>query len=219
MMMMSVVSGKKERIIIKESFDYPDGKLPSIWWSEGCEAELKDGRLFVDADTTSYRASTIWLDHELSGSLKIEFDAHIVASSDNANNINCFLLYSDPEGRPLRETAQERECGSYGLYHELNGYIFTNVANGEESNVRFRVRDNPGFYLLNENYRGETKAGKTYHIKIEKTNSRFQYWINGEKIIDMEDKSYNPLYNKGLFGFRTWHTAIWWDNLVITQLD
>jgi hypothetical protein len=219
MVVIPFFSDGQEKVIVKESFSYPDGKLPADWWSEGCRAEIKDGHLFVDADTSSFRASTVWFDRELSGDLQIEFDVHIVASSDKANNINCFFLYSDPEGKPLRNTSKKRECGTYTLYHKLNGYIFTNVANGKESNVRFRFRDNPGFYLLDENYCGETKAGKTYHIKIEKKENRFRYWTDGKKIIDTLDESYNPLYKNGLFGFRTWHTAIWWDNLVITQLN
>jgi hypothetical protein len=31
------------------------------------------------------------------------------------------------------------------------------------------------------------------------------------------DDRFNPLYSKGYFGFRTWHTALWWDNLIISR--
>jgi hypothetical protein len=38
-------------------------------------------------------------------------------------------------------------------------------------------------------------------------------------MIDKTDKEYNPVLAKGLLGFRTWHTALWWDELMIKQLD
>lgn len=207
------------KVILKETFSYPDGPLPALWWSEGCSAKIKDGHLFVDADTASFRQSTIWLDQELSGDLSIEFDVHIVASSDKANNINCFFLYSQIDGEQLKASCQERIDGNYTKYHNLKGYIFTNVRNGDGKHGRFRLRDNPGFYLLAEEKIADNRQGKTYHVKIEKNSERLRYWIDGHKVIDLSDDFYNPLYNNGIFGFRTWHTALWWDNLVITQLD
>jgi hypothetical protein len=214
----SLLSGQ-DRILLNETFDYPDGTLPPGWWSEGCQAVIRNGRLFADADTASYRASSVWLDKMLSGDLQVEFDAHIVSSSDTANNINCFFLYSDPSGRPLRESKNQRENGAYTSYHKLNGYIFTYLASGNPATARTRFRDNPGFNLLAESFDYECYAGKTYRIKIIKRGNRFQYWVDGNKLLDKVDDEYNPLHNKGHFGFRTWHTALWWDNLVITQLD
>ena len=208
---------KAPSIIFMESFDYPDGMVPSCWWSEGCTPEIKNGHLFVDADKIAPKAATIWLDLNLSGNLQIEFDVQIVSSSDKANNINCFFLYSDPDGLTLRSTAKEREGGSYNLYHKLNGYIFTFVANGEEKS-RFRFRDNPDFHLLAEDYLDSNKTEENYHVRLVKLSDRIQYWIDGNKIMDIIDDKYNPLYNTGLVGFRTWHTALWWDNLIISQL-
>lgn len=217
--LVSLFPSTEGEILIQENFDYPDGKLPSHWWSEGCTAIIKNGRLFVDADTTSFRVSTIWLDLNLSGNLRIEFDAHVVSSSDTANNINCFFLYSDPGGKPLKETASQRENGAYNNYHQLNGYIFTYLANGNPDTARFRFRDNPGFNLLAEANEYNCKIGKTYRFQIEKTGNRFRYWVDGTKILDMVDEEFNPLHHQGYFGFRTFHTALWWDNLVITQLN
>lgn len=207
------------KIILRESFNYPDGKLPASWWSEGCSASIKKNRLFVDADTASYRSSTIWLDLNLSGDVQIDFDVRIVSSSDTANNINCFFMYSHPDGNHLRNSFEDRISAEYKMYHNLNGYIFTAVANGDEQNARFRFRDNPGFNILAENFTGELKIGKRYHIRIMKISNRFQYWKDGIIIIDAIDDKFNPVCNSGLFGFRTWHTSLWWDNLVITRLD
>jgi hypothetical protein len=217
--LVSLFPATEGEILIKENFDYPDGDLPAHWWSEGCAAMIKDGRLFVDADTASYRASTIWLDRNLSGNVQIEFDAHIVSSADAANNINCFFLYSDPDGKPLTETRKQRKNGDYNSYHQFNGYIFTYLANGNPDNARFRFRYNPGFHLLTEANKYDCRIGKTYHFSIKKTGNRFQFWVDGMEILDMVDEGHKPEHQQGLFGFRTWHTAIWWDNLIIRQLD
>ncbi len=224
--MSSKISGEvlmdetiKEEILFKETFSYPDGPLPVEWWCEGNTAVIKDGRLFMDADLHHHRASTAWLDYNLSGNIRIEFDVQIVSSVDTANNINCFVMYSDPEGKHLRETSHIRENGVYNHYHKLNGYIFTFVANKNPEDARIRFRDNPGFNLLAEDFGAEVIAGKTYRIKIEKRGNNFQYWVNDEKLLEKVDDEYNDLHAKGLFGFRTWHTALWWDNLIITRLD
>jgi hypothetical protein len=205
-------------VIFQEFFDYPDGELPSHWWSEGSPAVIRDGRLYTDALNGPYRVSTIWLDLSLSCDLLIEFDAHVVDSENNANNINCFFHYSDPSGPSLRETTSQRENGAYNHYHQLNGYIFTYLANGNPDTARFRFRDNPGFNLLQEVNQYDCKVGKTYCFKIEKTGNRFRFWVDGMQIMDMADDIFNPLHDQGLFGFRTFNTILWWDNLTISRL-
>jgi len=206
-------------IIFQDSFNHPSGPLPSRYWSEGCIPVIKDGHLFVEADTTGYRQSTIWLDQELSGDLIIECDVHVVSSDNKANNINFMVFYSDPKSNKLSDSRDERSDGAYNRYHKLSGYIFTYLADGIENNARFRFRDNPGFNLISESKGFECKIGETYHIKIIRKGNRFQFWSNGYKAIDAVDDLFNPLYNKGYFGFRTWHTTLWWDNLTIRRIN
>lgn len=215
---VSLYTAESDKIILKETFNYPDGNLPPAWWSEGCPGTIKDGRLLIDADTSSFRMSTVWLGKELEGKLSVEFDAHLISSKDKANNINCFLLYSNPDASPLEETKEERKEGSYKLYHQLNGYIFTFLANGHENRARFRFRANPGFHLIAENYGYHCRLGETYKIKIEKNGNNFKYWVNGNKIMEKTIKNNGSLPEKGLFGFRTWHTTLWFDNLVVKRL-
>jgi predicted Ser/Thr protein kinase len=112
----------------------------------------------------------------------------------------------------------ERVDGKYKHYHGMKGYIFTHLAGGDETRARFRFRDNPGFNLIDEQNMYECKQGKTYHVKIIKTGNRFQYYVDGYLTIDKLDELYNPVHAEGLFAFRTWSTALWWDNLVIKQL-
>jgi len=211
-------SDSSEEVIFREHFDYPDGPLPKGWWSEGDKADIQDGRLYVDADTGQFRRSTIWLDQVFSGDLRVDYDACVLASTDIANNMNFFFLYSDTSGKPLYESRQTRSDGDYPGYHNLNGYIFTNVANGSESPARFRFRDCPGFNLVSESFRYESKKRTVYHTTIEKRGNHFRYSINDTVVLDTTDDQFNTLHDRGLMGFRTWHTELWWDNFVVTRL-
>jgi hypothetical protein len=212
------VSDSSEHVIFREHFEYPDGPLPQGWWSEGDMGEIRNGRLHVNADTGRFRQSTVWLDRAFSGDLRVEYDACVLASADRVNNMNFFFLYSDPAGVPLYESRQARADGAYRQYHGLNGYIFTNVADGSGTPARFRFRDCPGFHLMAENLQYENRPRTVYHVMMEKRGNRITYTLDGTTVLDAADDRFNPLHDRGLMGFRTWHTELWWDNLIITQL-
>lgn len=208
----------KNGVILNETFSYPDGPAPGHFWSEGCTATIKNGRLFIDADTTGPRQSSVWLDKELKGDLSIEFDVHLVSSSDDANNINLFFMYGDPSGKPLRQSAQQREDGAYKRYHSLKGYIITNVTNGDTSEIRYRFRKNPGFKLISEAHEARKSRKQTIHITLIKKGNRIEYWEDQNKVFDVLNTGTEPQYSKGLFGFRTWHTALEIDDLLIKPI-
>ncbi|WP_162416828.1 DUF1961 family protein [Cyclobacterium roseum] len=205
-------------IVFEEKFNYPDGALPADWRSEGVPASIQNRRLFVGEDTLKPRVATACLDWEFSDNLQVEFDVHVVSSQELANNLNFFFMYADPEGRNFRETKKERKDGNYARYHKLNGYIFTHLANGRESLARFRFRYNPGFTLLEEWNGDECRIGTTYRIKLVKKDQKIQYWTDGKLIIDQELEA-SRQHKKVIIGFRTYRTSLWWDNLVVRQLD
>lgn len=205
----------KDTVVVNERFNYPNGPLPAQFWSEGCAGSIKDGRLLINADTTGFRASTIWLDRELSGNVSIEFDVYLLSSADDANNINVFFMYSDPSGKSLRQTSVNRQDGLYRRYHTLNGYIFTNVTNEDTASIRYRFRKNPGFTLMQENRSDRNVRGRQIHIKLLKKENYFEYWENDKKVLQAVDPE---TYDKGLFGFRTWHTSMEIDNLFIKRI-
>ncbi|SDD03676.1 DUF6250 domain-containing protein [Niabella drilacis] len=205
----------KDTVVVNETFNDPDGALPAFFWSEGNAASVKNGRLFIDADTTGSRAATIWLDRELAGDLSVEFDVYLLSSSDDANNVNIFFMYGDPSGRPLRQTAASRQDGLYRRYHTLSGYIFTNVTNEDPGRVRYRFRRNPGFKRVSESFGPRAGRGGKLHIKLVKKGDQFEYWENNRKTLEASDTG--PC-EKGLFGFRTWHTSMEIDNLLIKRI-
>jgi hypothetical protein len=229
-----------EKVLFVEDFEsYPDNStLPAGWWCEGSKAvRIEEGRLRADAnlDNTGedYGVSTIWLDRTFSGGLRVEFDAHVLASDGDKNNINFFFLFADPSGRPLSQTKDERSDGQYDKYHTLNGYVFTFLADqsgnsaptlsgltsGNPDKARFRMRDEPGFNLLQENFAYECRQHKTYHITVTKEGNRITFAVDGTVHIDKVDDAANPEHKSGIIGFRTWHTDLWWDNVKVTQLQ
>lgn len=211
-----LLSFSNDEVLLNETFSYPDGPVPGYFWSEGCPAVIKHGRLFIDADTAGRRAASVWLDKELKGDLSIEFDVYLVSSSDDANNINLFFMYGDPSGKPLRQSAQQREDGLYKRYHSLKGYIITNVTNGDTSEIRYRFRKNPGFKLVTETHGSRKNRKQPIHIKLIKKGNHIEYWEDQNKVFDVMNS--DTLYVEGLFGFRTWHTSMEIDNLLIKRI-
>lgn len=214
-----------KKVLFMEDFDsYADNsKLPVGWWQEGSKAvRIEKGRLHADANLDEngedHGTPTIWLDKTFGGDICVEFNAHILAYNGNKNNINFFFLFSDPSGRPLWQTKNKRADRQYGKYHELNGYVFTFLANGNPSNARFRMRGDPGFHLLQENFAYECKQNKTYDITVTKKGNRITYAVDGTIYLDETDDTANPEHKSGIIGFRTCHTDLWWDNLKVTEL-
>ena len=214
-----------ERVLYCEDFNsYAEGsRLPTGWWCEGSKAvRIEKGRLRADANLDNngenYGASTIWLDRTFGGDLRVEFDAHVLASDGDKNNINFFFLFGDPSGGSLSRTKDERSDGEYGKYHTLNGYVFTFLADGDPDKARFRMRDEPGFNLLQETFAYECRQNKTYHVTVTKKGNRITYAVDGAVYLDKVDDAANPEHKSGIIGFRTWHTDLWWDNVKVTEL-
>src|SRR5690606_24879575 len=105
---------QREEVVLYEDFENGmDG-----WWVEGgVKTWVENGRLYVDADPKTPGegpvVATIWHKKEMPGNLRIEFEAHVISSSIQANNINFFLNYSDPSGTPLYETREGRADAAY----------------------------------------------------------------------------------------------------------
>ncbi|MEE9376879.1 MAG: DUF1961 family protein [Candidatus Lokiarchaeia archaeon] len=215
-----------DTLLYSENFNsYTRKSLPKNWWYEGSKAiSIENGYLRMDANPDNsgenYNVSTVWLNKEFSGDLKIEVDAHILKSNGNQNNINLFFNFSDSSGEPLIKTKMSRVDGLYSKYHSstLKGYIFTYLANGNPDIARFRFRDCPGFNLIKENNGYENRIGRTYHLKIIKRGNSIQFFVDGKNYLNVIDNVFNPENKKGFFGFRTWKTELWWDNLKIYQL-
>ena len=213
-------------VLIDEDFE--DGM--DNWWVEGNQnVYVEDGRLMVEADPPEDSddpiVSTIWCHTPIRGNVRIEFDAHVISSSTDVNNVNFFFFFSDPDGTPLYETRDDRADGAYPKYHVLNGNIITflNETRGaygdipeDESRARIRVRNCPGFTLLGETFNYHCEAGNTYRVEIVKRDDFIEFWVDGRYLIGVRD--HNP-WNEGLIGLRTFRTVLWWDNIRVTAIE
>ncbi len=214
-----------KNLLYAENFDhYPDGAMPEDWWAEGgVRVWVENKRLRTDADPDEPGrvpgiGLTVFNRQVFSGDLRVEFDVHVISSSINANNMNFLLFTSDPEGRPLEETRETRKDGTYSLYHNLNGYIFTFVnERNDRPEARFRFRRCPGFELLSETFALEARVGSTYHIAISRKGNRLAIAVDGKEILSAIDEA-EP-WREGLIGLRTFRSDLWWDNFKITRLD
>jgi hypothetical protein len=212
-----------ERIVLNEDFSAGMAN----WWAEGAEKVwVQDGRLHVKADPPKGQPGnvcTVWCRKEFGGNLRVEFDCQVIESLGDANNVNFFLCYSDPSGKPLYETRETRADAAYKKYHDLNGYIFTflNDAKGEggrypdgSAKARFRMRRCPGFKLIAETFDYHCRRGVTYHVVITKKAGDLTFAVDGKVYMKARDE--NPLA-KGLIGLRTYQTYLWWDNIKVVE--
>jgi len=221
----SSASDEEGRVILFEDFSHGMDR----WWVEGGERVwVENGRLRVDADPGANargHVATVWCKIPHPGDVRVDFDAHVISSSRDVNNINFFLCYSDPSGRPLFDTRRQRASGAYKLYHQLNGYIFTflkdvkhagGVYPDGSAKARFRMRRCPGFRLMTETYAYHCEAGRTYHVTITKRGGELTYAVDGTVYMKQTDPQ--PL-GGGLLGLRTFRTDLWWDNIKVVALE
>ena len=207
--------------------DFSDGM--SNWWVEGGEKVwVQDGKLYVKADPPQKGpgyVATVWCRTPTPANVRVEFDACVVGSSVDVNNINFFMCYSDSSGKPLFETRESRRTADYKLYHSLNGHIFTFLKAPEKSGQvyadgtrkgRMRMRRCPGFQLMTECFDYRCDAGATYHVTITKRGGDITFGVDGRVFLRAHDP--NPLPG-GLIGLRTFRTELWWDNIKVTSLD
>jgi len=220
---LNAEEGKMDELLFEENFS--DGL--DNWWVEGGERVwIEDGKLHVKADPAVGKdgyVCTVWCRKTFPADLKVEFDAHVISSTIDANNINFFLSYSDPSGVPLYDTRESRASAAYKLYHGLNGYIFTFLNDFKRKGgaypdgspkARIRIRRCPGFRLLSEKYDYRCRQGETYHVTIIKRGGRLSIDIDGKVSLTATDDA--PL-SGGLIGLRTFRTYLWWDNIRVTR--
>jgi hypothetical protein len=192
------------------------------WWVEGGErAWIEDGRFHLKAGGG---VATAWWKRALPADFVLTLEARVISSPSEANNINLFLCYSDPSGKPLYETRAARQSADYGLYHKLNGYIITflNDATAEggrnadgSTKARVRIRKNPGFRLLKETFTGTCRAGVTYRLAVTKKGGTIRFAVDGETLLEAVDEQ--P-WTGGAMGLRTFATYLWWDNIRVEPL-
>ncbi len=225
------------KTVFEEDFDRAEG---ARYWVEGNSEQVwvENGRLVLDGNVAGSLVVTAFIDREFEGDLCFSYEAEVLASDTakgypeprDVNNLNAFIHYSDPEGRPLKETRGERADGGYRHYHELNGYIVT-FLNGhmaktreepetvmERNTGRIRMRENPGFVLRKEAFQEQSVAGRRYLLQFIYYQGELLFFIDGEYQLGFR-ASEDRRFDKGHFAFRTYATKMAVDNFEVREID
>ncbi|PCJ55505.1 MAG: hypothetical protein COA79_20610 [Planctomycetota bacterium] len=215
----------KTKLLFEENFENDLDQ----WWVEGqMDVFTNDHKIYVDIDKPGQNkgaSGTVWLKQKHPENFIITYNALVEQSGIGANNINLFLCYNHPNDKPMIESRDERESGAYNLYHELNGYIITYLNDYDadsgkypdgSTKARIRMRKNPGFNLVNEDYTYHCKQNNLYQFEIIKFKNKLILRVDGEERLSWEDLD-GP-YGEGLIGLRTFQSKLYWEKFKLFKI-
>ena len=164
--------------------------------------EARDGILRLDVPA----GATVWFRPELSGPLMIEYEASMIGRggpNDRVSDLNCFWMASD--ARSPKDLFATKRSGKFADYNQLRAYY---VGQGGNTNTTTRFRRYIGDPelrpLLPEHDLTSAevllKANVTQKIQLVANRGRIQYYRDGRRIFDFQDRA--P-YTRGRFGLRT----------------
>jgi len=158
--------------------------------------EAKDNQLevFVPA-----RGATVWFKPQLSGPVAIVYQVRAPAMPNTPGvvprDVNCFWHMRVPPGKEMPDTVFDtsRYNGSFGSYHELEGY-YASTGGRANTTTRFRryprevdgkptahialqSRDHEEAYLLT--------PGKTHTVQLVAYNGNAQYIVDGKVVYEI----------------------------------
>lgn len=176
------------------------------WVVEGdsITTAIKDNKLYVD----DYKGATIWNVNEYPENLMIRFKVEGEMRENNKTNFNVITHAKGTDGAPLVIGTESGRIGQYKLYHIFPNYLVTFVYKWT------RVRKNSGFRLLSEKPMSSA-VDEIYEIVFTVNNGVLRYYINGEKVHEVNDGAPLP---GGKVGLRTWNTAACWYDVEIAEL-
>jgi len=184
------------------------------WLPEGnAEVERIRGRLSVDALGGMV---TIWCRKEFSGPQLVEYDVRLMSGSLESN-INMFLLAGKPDAAGILASTADRD-GTYAQYHDFPNYLIT-VLNApspdKREQLRVRMRLNPGFELVGEQWYEPLVFGRVYHVAYLIEPPKVTVLLDGQVVCRVE---YSTELHAGLHGLRIWRTHSIYDNFRVSRL-
>ena len=184
----------------------------SNWRVEGgAQVTTRQGFLDVDATRPSNNAATIWLTGEFSGPQVVEYDVRLMPES-LMSNINIFLMASVPD------VPGKIGTGRYKDYQGFPNYLVTilNATSPERRRMlRFRMRLNPGFELVQENWLAPLEFGRVYHVAYVLQPPKLSVYLDDQLI---GETVYQKKLDRGLHALRIWHTHSLYDNFQVSRI-
>lgn len=184
----------------------------SHWQVEGgARVTTRLGFLEVDATRSPNIAATIWHTGEFSGPQVVEYDVRLMPESLRSN-INIFLMAAVPD------VPGKIGTGRYKDYHGFPNYLITilNATSPERRQMlRVRMRLNPGFELVRENWLAPLEFGHVYHIAYVLQPPKLSVYLDEQLIAETV---YQKQLDKGLHALRIWRTHSIYDNFQVNRI-
>lgn len=177
----------------------------------GARVKTSLGFLEVDASASPRDAATIWHTREFSGPQVVEYDVRLMPGSLKSN-INMFLMAAVPDEPGSIGT------GRYKDYHGFPNYLVTilNATSPERrQQLRVRMRLNPGFRLIRENWLPPLDFGHVYHVAYVLQPPKLSVYLDGHLI---GTTVYPEKLDRGLHALRIWRTHSVYDNFQVSRI-
>ena len=171
------------------SDNFERAELGEHYFATGGHWRIINGELF----SPGVKNNPLWLQAKLPRDVVVEFDAR---GEDTAGDIKA-------------------EIFGNGRDHS-SGYVL--VFGGWNNTISTLARLNEHGDDRKENRTKRVEKGKTYHFKIVRDGTKLTWFIDGEQFLEYDDP--NPLTGSShdRFGFGTWASDVYFDNLTIQPL-
>lgn len=169
--------------------DFNRDQLGQNYFATGGQWRIVDGQLY----SPGVKNNPLWLKAKLPHDVTVEFD---VRSESIAGDVKCEIFGN----------GRDHSSGYILIFGGWNNTISAIARLDEHGNDRKDRRDK------------KVEKGRTYHWKVVRDGTVLTWYIDGELFLKYDDP--NPLEgsNHDRFGFGTWATDAWFDNLSIQPL-
>lgn len=178
------------REVARYSFD--QALEPEVWDNTGGEAwKVVEGQVLSEGT----RNKSLWLRRPLPARVRVEFDGR----SESPDGDIKFEIFGD------------------GHTHE-SGYIM--IFGGWKNSINTIARlDEHGKDRVVGQAGWKVEPGRTYRMAVVRTDGQVRWFIDGEPFLTYDDA--NPLTGEehAHFGFANWGVPLYFDNLVIFELE
>ncbi len=164
----------------------------------------------LDIDTPA--GATLWLRHELTGPVKIEFQATAVAAggpNDQVSDLNAFWMANNVDD-PLRPPFMKPRSGRFAEYNDLLTY-YVGLGGNRNTTTRFRryIGDPESRPLLPEHDLAAPETllvpNRKQTITLIADGEHIEYRRDGKPLFVYED---DAPYRRGWFALRTTHSHL-----------
>lgn len=169
--------------------DFERAEIGPHYFTGGGFWRIVDGAL----QSPGVKNNPLWLNAALPDDVAVEFD---VKSNAKDGDIKC-------------------EIYGNGWDH-ASGYVLVLGGWSNKTSIIARLDEHGRDRVAERSFK--VKRGQTYHFRIERRGGQLDWFVDGQKLLSFADKA--PLRGPGndRFGFSSWDSELFFDNLEIAPL-